>query len=130
MLLAAVLTLAGLALVTVGLLGWRGLLPRNRFCGIRTPASLRSDSAFRAANRAAGPPVVAAGAAGVTGGALCLAVTGGALGVVAGVSGAGTLLLALAGGVLGNRVAESVTATAPCGATGCTAACVLRAAAR
>ncbi|MGH3918901.1 MAG: SdpI family protein, partial [Pseudonocardiaceae bacterium] len=61
-LLGVVLLSAGGALLTVGLLGWRQRLPRNRFAGIRTPATLRSEAAFVAANRVAAPPVLAAGA--------------------------------------------------------------------
>ncbi|MGH3843551.1 MAG: SdpI family protein, partial [Pseudonocardiaceae bacterium] len=62
LLLGVLLLVAGGGLLTVGLLGWRRRLPRNRFAGIRTPATLRSDVAFIAANRVAAPPVLAAGA--------------------------------------------------------------------
>ncbi|MDQ3763452.1 MAG: hypothetical protein M3460_18035, partial [Actinomycetota bacterium] len=41
-LLGVLLLIAGVALLTVGLLGWRRRLPRNRFAGVRTPATLRS----------------------------------------------------------------------------------------
>jgi uncharacterized membrane protein len=123
-LLGTVLVLAGPALVCVGVLGWRGRLPRNRFAGVRTPAALRSDAAFRAANRVAAPPVVAAGVACLTGGTVCFAATGAALAVVGGVTGVGALLLLLAGGVLGNRAAEAVPPGSPwtgCVAPGCVA---------
>lgn len=124
LLLGAVLTAAGLALLSVAVLGWRGLLPRNRFAGVRTPAALRSDAAFLVANRVAGPPLVAAGAICALGGTLCFTVTGTLLAVVAGVTGAGTLLLVLAGGLLGNRAAEAArdaTGCADCPASGCAA---------
>ncbi|MGB8961382.1 MAG: SdpI family protein, partial [Pseudonocardiaceae bacterium] len=58
MLLGVLLLVAGGALITVGLLGWQRRLPRNRFAGIRTPATLRTDAAFSAANRVAAPPVL------------------------------------------------------------------------
>lgn len=122
LLLVALLAVAGVALLSVGVLGWRGLLPRNRVAGVRTPASLRSDAAFRAANRVAAPPIVAAGVVCATGGALCFAATGAVLAVVAGITGASTLLLVVAGGVLGNRAAEAVhdgRSCAGCPATGC-----------
>ncbi|MPZ64236.1 MAG: hypothetical protein GEU83_01470 [Pseudonocardiaceae bacterium] len=123
LLLGAVLTVAGLALVSVAVLGWRGLLPRNRVAGVRTPASLRSDAAFRVANRVAAPPLGAAGVVCATGGALCFTTTGAVLAVIAGVTGAGTLTLVVAGGVLGNRAAEAVhdgASCAGCPASGCT----------
>ena len=124
-LLGSLLLLAGLSLLTVGLLGWRGTLPRNRFAGVRTPASLRSDAAFRAANRVAGPPVTAAGVVCVAGGALAYGATGAALTVIVGVTGAGTLLLVLAGGILGNRAAAGgrprKCGGCICGAGGCQA---------
>lgn len=123
-LLGTVLVLAALALLSVGVLGWRCRLPRNRFAGVRTPASLRSDAAFRTANRVAAPPLLAAGAACLTGGVVCFAATGISLAVVAGVTAAGTLLLALAGGVLGNRAAEAMGADpscAGCPGVGCAA---------
>ena len=40
------LVTAGVAQLAVGLLGWRQRLPRNRFAGIRTPATLRSHAAL------------------------------------------------------------------------------------
>ncbi len=125
LLLGAVLTVAGLALLCIGVLGWRGLLPRNRFAGVRTPATLRSAETFRIANRVAGPPLVAAGGVCVIGGTLCFTMTGAVLAVVAGVTGAATLLLVVAGGVLGNRAAEAVPTARSC--TDCPASgCVLK----
>lgn len=124
LLLGAVLTVAGLALLCVGVLGWRGLLPRNRFAGVRTPASLRSDAAFVAANHVAGPPLVAAALICVTGGVLCFGVAGAMLAVVAGVTGLVTVALVVAGGLLGNRAAEAVhdvASCAGCPASGCIA---------
>lgn len=124
LLLGAVLTVAGLALLCVGVLGWRGLLPRNRIAGVRTPAALRSDAAFVAANHVAGPPLVAAALVCVTGGVLCLSVTGTLLAVVAGVTGVGTAALVVAGGLLGDRGAEAAHAATSCDgcpASGCVA---------
>jgi uncharacterized membrane protein len=86
-----VLLVAGAALLTVGLLGWRQRLPRNRFAGVRTPATLRSEAAFIAANRVAAPPVLAAGAICVAGGALAFGTGGPALAVIVGVIGVGTV---------------------------------------
>ena len=123
-----VLLIAAAALLTVGLLGWRRRLPRNRFAGIRTPATLRSDAAFSAANRVAAPSVVAAGAVCAAGGALALSASGPALAVIDAVAGTGAVGLLLAGGLLGHRVASAVPpptggcAGCACGGGGCTAA--------
>jgi uncharacterized membrane protein len=107
-LLGVVLLVVGAALLTVGLLGWRRQLPRNRFAGIRTAATLRSDAAFLAANRVAAPPVLVAGAVCAIGGALAFGTEGTALPVIVGVTGAGAIGLLLAGGLLGHRVATAI----------------------
>lgn len=119
-LLGVVLLVVGAALVTVGLLGWRRQLPRNRFAGIRTPATLRSEAAFIAANRVAAPPVLAAGAVCAIGGALAFGTVGTALPVIVGVAGAGAVGLLLAGGLLGHRMATAVPPpAATCGSCRC-----------
>jgi uncharacterized membrane protein len=107
-LLAVVLLIVASALLTVGLLGWQQRLPRNRFAGIRTAATLRSDAAFSAANRVAAPTTVAAGAVCAAGGALALGASGAALTVIVALAGAGAVGLLLAGGFLGHRVASAV----------------------
>ena len=116
--LGAVLLVAGGALLVVGLLGWRERLPRNRFAGIRTPATLRSDAAFVVANRVAAPPVLAAGAVCVLAGALALGSSGATLIGIVGVGGVGTLTLLIAGGLLGHRVAATLPPP-PTGCSGC-----------
>ncbi|MGH3811731.1 MAG: SdpI family protein [Pseudonocardiaceae bacterium] len=118
-LLGAVLLVAGAGLFTVGLLGWRRRLPRNRFAGIRTPATLRSEAAFVAANRVAAPPVLAAGAVSAAGGVLAFGTGGPALATIVGVTGAGVLGLLIAGGLLGHRLAATMPPPAGGGA-GCT----------
>ncbi|MGH3881966.1 MAG: SdpI family protein [Pseudonocardiaceae bacterium] len=124
-LLGVVLLSAGGALLTVGLLGWRQRLPRNRFAGIRTPATLRSEAAFVAANRVAAPPVLAAGAVSAAGGVLAFGTGGSALAAIVGVTGAGALGLLIAGGLLGHRVATTVPP--PTGAcAGCSCAYTAR----
>ncbi|MBA3905314.1 MAG: SdpI family protein, partial [Pseudonocardiales bacterium] len=70
--LGSLLVLAGLALVVVAVLGARAALRRNRWVGIRTPATLASETQFVAGNRAAAMPVGAAGAVAVVGGAVLL----------------------------------------------------------
>ena len=97
--------IAGVALLAISLLGWWQRLPCNRFAGIRTPATLRSDTAFIAANRVAAPPILAAGVICAAAGGLALGTDGPALTMIVGVAGAGAFALALAGGLLGHRVA-------------------------
>ncbi|NKQ53269.1 SdpI family protein [Amycolatopsis sp. K13G38] len=105
-----------------GLLGWREKLPRDRGAGVRTPATLRSDEAFRIANKVAGLPTITAGAVGVVAGVAGLVMPGTAGVVIATVVGlAGIIALVLAGGLLGHRAALAVPAPAPvpAGCSGC-----------
>ncbi len=117
--LGVVLLVAGAALLTVGSLGWQQRLPRNRFAGVRTPATLRSDAAFAVANRVAAPPVLAAGAVCAAAGALALGADGATLTVIVAVAGVGTVALLIAGGLLGHRVAAAVPVGPPSSAAGC-----------
>ncbi len=111
--LGALLVLAGVALLTIAVLGARGRLPRNRWAGVRTAATLRSDAAFALANRVAAAPVGAAGAVAAVGGAVVAAGTGAVPPVVLGVTVVGLLVLAGLGGMLGDRAAQRVPAAAP-----------------
>ncbi|MGH3916646.1 MAG: SdpI family protein [Pseudonocardiaceae bacterium] len=117
--LGVLLITAGAALLTVGVLGQRGRLRRNRFAGIRTPATLRSEAAFTLANRVAAPPVLAAGAVCVGTGVLALGTEGTMLTVIMAISGVGTLTLVIAGGLLGHRAATALPAQTT-GCSGCT----------
>jgi uncharacterized membrane protein len=128
--LLVVLAGGGLAVGLTGWLGWQGRLGRNRFAGVRTPATLRDDRTFEVANRVAGPPVTAAGAVMVLAGLAAFVLPGLAGTVVAAAVGAvGALVFAGAGGVLGHRVAAAMPVPAPerpagcggcaCGAGGC-----------
>lgn len=97
----------GLMVTVVGALGWRGRLPRNRFSGIRTRASMRSEAAFRAANQAGGLLIMVGGAAAVAGGLVAFglrAVWGDAVAWICAVAGVVVMtLLTLCGGILGDR---------------------------
>ena len=81
------LVIAGVALLAVVYLA-----------GIRTPATLRSDAAFIAANRMAAPPILAADVIYTAAGGLALGTDGPALIMIVGVVGTGRLARALAGG--------------------------------
>ncbi|GAA4421339.1 SdpI family protein [Actinokineospora soli] len=107
---------AGAALLVVGFLGFTGRLPRNRYAGVRTAATLRSDEAFRVGNKVAGLPTVAAGAIGVLG-ATAGWLTNPLLGTVLAL--AGLLTLTVAGGVLGTKAAAAVPEPEPELPAGC-----------
>ncbi|GAA4070984.1 MULTISPECIES: SdpI family protein [Actinomadura] len=101
-----VAALVGALVVCVGVLGWLERLPRNGFVGVRTKASMESDRAFRAANRAAAPWMVGAGIVVLIGGGVAapLADSHTDLYVLGGV--AVMILLTLVGAVRGHRAAR------------------------
>jgi hypothetical protein len=115
-LLGLVLLVVGVGIGVVGLLGFRERLPRNRFVGVRTPATLRSERAFLIANKVAGLPIAVAGAVAVVSGLVTLLT--GAL-VVAIVGFAGLAGIAVAGGIVGHRAAEAVPEEKPALPEGC-----------
>ncbi|HZG90457.1 MAG TPA: SdpI family protein [Pseudonocardia sp.] len=115
--------LAGVGLLGVAALGARSRLPRNRWAGVRTAATLRTDETFALANRVAALPVGAAGAVAAAGGAALLAGADGPLAwVVLAISAVGTLVLAGVGGVAGDRAAAAVP-RGPAQPTGCAGEC-------
>jgi uncharacterized membrane protein len=117
------LVLAGLALVVVAVLGARATLRRNRWVGVRTPATLASETQFVAGNRAAAVPVGASGVVALVGGAVLLAGAGAALDwVVLALSLLGVVGLSVVGGLVGDRAAALTPAPAPFTAT-CGGAC-------
>jgi len=120
--LGVLLVVLGAALLTISLLGLRRKLRRNRWAGVRTPASLRSDAAFAVANQVAAAPLGAAGGVAVAGGAALLAGATGVLGwTLLAVSVIAVFVLAGVGGVAGDRAAGAVPPAAPepsvCGGT-------------
>jgi hypothetical protein len=107
--LGSLLVLVGLALLAVAVLGLRRRLPRNRWAGVRTAATLRSEAAFTVANQVAAAPLGAAGAVAVAGGVALLGGASGWLGwALFAVSLAGATVLAGVGGVAGDRAATAV----------------------
>ncbi len=122
----ALLAAAGVALAVVGGLAWRRRLPRNRVAGIRTAATLRDDEAFAVGNQVGAPPVLAGAAVAVLGAAAALGAPSATAGwVLAGVSALAAALLSVTGGVLGDRAASRVPATAPVNCAGVCAGCSL-----
>jgi uncharacterized membrane protein len=119
-LLAAVPVLAGLLIAAVGCLGLRERLPRNRYFGVRTTASLRDDQTFRLANKIAGLPALVGGLVGILSGvaAFLMPGTGGlVLAVLIGL--AGLLAITVGGGVLGHRAALALPQPKPPVPAGC-----------
>ncbi len=114
---------AGLPLLIVGFLGLTGRLPRNRFGGVRTPATLRSDEAFRLGNKVAGMPTMAGGLIGLIAGAVAFSLTSTAgILTVSVIAVVGSLGITAAAGVLGNRAAAALPEPAPelpAGCAGC-----------
>jgi hypothetical protein len=91
----------------LGLMALTERLPRNRFAGVRTAATMRDADTFRIGNKVAGLPVLVAGVVGVLGGVLALLLPSG--GLVVGLLGAlGMLAIAVAGGLLGHKAALAV----------------------
>ena len=57
------LAFGGVLIAYIGILGFAGKLPRNRFAGIRTSRTLASDDAWRTAHTSGGPALVFGGVA-------------------------------------------------------------------
>jgi hypothetical protein len=121
--LGVLLVVLGAALLTYALLGMRRKLRRNRWFGVRTAASLRSDAAFAVANQVAAAPLGAAGVVGVLGGGALLAGATGVLGwTLFAVSAVAVFVLTGVGGVAGDRAAGAVPAPDP-GPSACAGTC-------
>ncbi len=84
---AVILILVGLVLIVLAVASRQGRLPRNIVAGVRTPSTMRSDQAFKVANKVAAPLTAAGGA---------VLVLGGVLAAVLGKSSAGPVLTACA----------------------------------
>jgi uncharacterized membrane protein len=84
---AVLLILAGLVLIVVAVASWQERLPRNVLAGVRTPTTMRSDQAFKVANKVAAPLTAAGGA---------VLMLGGVLAALLGTSSAGPVLIASA----------------------------------
>lgn len=122
--LCALLVVLGAALVFIGWRGLRSQLPPNRYVGVRTPATLRSEEAFELGNRVAAPAMLAGGAVAILAGVsepLLTTVTSAVLVAVLGIVGAFALMVV--GGVLGNKAAEAIPAPASAGCAGCPGGC-------
>lgn len=118
--LGAVLAAYGVVLLAVAVLGARGALPRNRFVGVRTTATVATTHAFATANKVAAPLVGAAGATALAAGAVLLTRPPAALGwVLLAVAVVAALVLCGVGGVLGDRAARLLDDATPACAGSC-----------
>jgi len=113
----------GVLVAVVGVAGLTGRLPRNRFAGVRTAASMRDDEAFRVANRVAGLPMTVAGLVAVLAGVAAFALSGTAATVTVVLIGlVGLAVITLGAGVLGHRAALAAPEPKrplPAGCKGC-----------
>ncbi len=122
----SLLVLAGLMLLCVGVLGARSRLRRNRWMGVRTRATMRSDAAFALGNRVGAAPAGAAGLVALLGGVVLLfGADGGLDWVVLAVSAIGALGMAGFAGVVGDRAAAGLVSTPVAGCGGACAGCDL-----
>ena len=103
-----VIVLAGLLIVWLAIRSWQGRLSRNYVAGVRTPSTMRSDEAFRIANKAAAPFSLVSGLLFVVTGAVAAIVPARTATVVlpTGVVIAGVVIVV--GGVMGVRAARKV----------------------
>ncbi|MCJ0905558.1 SdpI family protein [Rhodococcus sp. ARC_M6] len=112
---AVVLFVLALAVGGVAVAGLIGKLPRNRWAGVRTPDTLRSEESFALANKVAGPTMAAAAGLLVIGGiaALTMSVAMG-LGIAL-VAVVAALFTAGTGGAIGARAAAAIPEPSGCG---------------
>ena len=106
--LAVLLITTGVLVSWVGTRSATGRLARNRRLGVRTPRTVASDEAWEAAHRAAGPWLVAAGAAVTVPGVVLLARPSNALGGLVVLAGSGLLVsLVAVSALLADRAASA-----------------------
>lgn len=106
--LAVVMLVSGAVLCYIGFRSARGQLPRNRFAGVRTSATMRSDEAFEVGNRAAAPLTIVAGVVAVLGAVSLVLLSQSLAGISLGVGVVLMLGCVIAGGVKGHRAARDV----------------------
>ncbi len=119
-LIVAVLAFALAALwIVVGAAGLAQKLPGNRWVGVRTPETIRSERAWVLAHRVAAPGFLGGGVAAALGGALALVNSWGFLYALAGIL-LGLLAISVVSGVA-VRAAETVAE--PVESSGCSSDC-------
>lgn len=119
LLVAVVLLLAAATLAAVAIASLREVLPRNRWAGVRTPASLASDDAFRTANKVAALPVLTGAVFLVVGAVAALGLDGALQPTAVLMCVLATFVTVAAGGTLGSRAAAMVAAAEQCAPQRC-----------
>ncbi|MDQ2723399.1 MAG: SdpI family protein [Actinomycetota bacterium] len=111
--------LAALALAAVAACALTGHLHRNRWAGVRTPATMASNEAFQLGNRVAAIPTLAAAAPLVVAAVAALALRGPVAAVTVLLCLAGTTSMVVVGGLLGNTAASGCATERCADCTGC-----------
>jgi uncharacterized membrane protein len=104
---AIIIVLVGLLIVWIAIRSWQGRLSRNYIVGIRTPSTMRSDEAFRIANKTAAPFSLAAGLLFIVGGAVTAVAPHDTASAVLPAGVVIAAIVAVVGGVKGVRAARA-----------------------
>jgi len=105
---AVVIVLAGLLIVWLAIRSWQGRLSRNYIAGVRTPSTMRSDEAFRVANKAAAPFSLVSGLLFVVTGVVAAIVPAHTATVVLPTGVVVAAVVVVVGGVIGVRAARAL----------------------
>ncbi|NNG96128.1 SdpI family protein [Gordonia araii] len=108
---ATIAAVSGLAWIVLGIAGWTGILRRNRYFGIRSAETMRSEQAFATANRVVAPGLIATGLLALVAAGLAVSERGLA-GIVLGVIGT-VVALALVGLLSGTAIKAAAAVPVP-----------------
>ncbi|MFT4200782.1 SdpI family protein [Gordonia sp. (in: high G+C Gram-positive bacteria)] len=117
---AAIAALCGIVWIGLGIAGWTGLLHRNRYFGIRSVETMRSEKAFATANRVVAPGLIATGMLALVAAGLAFTQRGLA-GIVLGL--VGTIIALLLVGLLSGTAIRAVAALPADPEPGCGSEC-------
>jgi hypothetical protein len=121
LIVAVIAAVIGVAWIALGVAGWTGMLRRNRYLGIRSAETMRSEKAFGTANRVVAPGLVATGMLALVAAGLALSQRG-AAGIVLGLVGT-IVALALVGLLSGTAIRAVAALPADPESTGCGSEC-------
>ncbi|MFT3901533.1 MAG: SdpI family protein [Gordonia sp. (in: high G+C Gram-positive bacteria)] len=118
---AAIAALSGIVWIALGIAGQAGILRRNRYLGIRSPETMRSENAFALANRVVAPGLIATGVLALVAAGLAFTQRGLA-GIILGVIGT-VVALALVGLLSGTAIRAAAALPPDPEPAGCGAEC-------